>query len=59
LLRNSGKLVNVGSSREIYLYEWASFSTKEFPENRNAKSGDIVRTITTHFAERTPAVDVL
>jgi SAM-dependent methyltransferase len=59
LLRNSGKLVNVVSSPEIYLHEWASFSTKDFPENRNAKSEDIVRIITTDFADRTPAVDVL
>ena len=47
------------SSREIYLYEWVSFSTKEFPENRNAKSGDIVRIITTDSAGRTPAIDIL
>jgi trans-aconitate methyltransferase len=59
LLNDSGKLINVVSSPEIYLHEWASFTTKEFPENRNASSGDVVRIITTDFADRTPAVDVL
>jgi len=56
----AGFKVKLGQARhEIYLYEWASFGTKEFPENRNAKSGDIVRIITTDFADRTPAVNVL
>ena len=59
LLKDSGKLVNVVSSPEIYLHEWASFTTRDFPENRDARSGDMVRIITTDFADRTPAVDIL
>ena len=59
LLNGSGRLINVVSSPEIYLHEWASFTTKDYPENANAKSGDIVRIITTDFADRTPAVDIL
>jgi len=31
--------VLIVSRPEIYTYEWASFSTKDFPENRQAKSG--------------------
>lgn len=59
LLNSSGKLVSVVSSPEIYVHEWASFSTKDYPENRNARNGDIVRIITTDFADRRPAEDIL
>ena len=59
LLKASGKLVSVVSSPEIYLHEWASFSTQDYPENRLARSGDIVRIITTDFADRRPAEDIL
>lgn len=59
LLRDSGKLISVVSSPEIYLHEWASFSTKDFPENANAKPGDVVRIITTDFADARPALDIL
>ena len=59
LLRDSGKLISVVSSPEIYLHEWASFSTKDFPENADAKPGDVVRIITTDFADRRPALDIL
>lgn len=59
LLNASGKLVIVVSSPEIYLHEWASFSTKDYPENRVARSGDIVRIVTTDFADRRPTEDIL
>jgi SAM-dependent methyltransferase len=59
LLNAAGKLVSVVSSPEIYLHEWASFSTKDYPENRLARSGDIVRIVTTDFADRRPTEDVL
>jgi SAM-dependent methyltransferase len=59
LLKASGKIVNVVSSPEIYVHEWASFSTKDYPENRFARSGDTVRIITTDFADRRPAQDIL
>lgn len=59
LLKPSGKLVIVVSSPEIYLHEWASFSTKDYPENRAAQSGDIVRIITTDLADRRPTEDIL
>jgi len=54
-----GKIINVVSSPEIYAHEWASFSTKDFPENRFARSGDTVKIITTDFADRRPAEDIL
>ena len=59
LLNTGGKIVNVVSSSEIYVHEWASFSTKDFPENRFAQSGNTVRIITTDFADRRPAEDIL
>jgi SAM-dependent methyltransferase len=59
LLNGSGKMVSVVSSPDIYVHEWASFSTKDYPENRFARSGDTVRIITTDFADRRPAEDVL
>ncbi len=59
LLKTSGKLVSIVSSPEIYRHEWASFSTKDYSENRFAQSGDIVRIITTDLPDRRPAEDVL
>jgi SAM-dependent methyltransferase len=59
LLNPEGKIVNVVSSPDIYLHEWTSFSTKDYPENRLARSGDTVRIVTTDFADRRPAEDVL
>lgn len=59
LLPASGKMVSVVSSPEIYLHEWASFSTRDYPKNRCARSGDTVKIITTDFADRRPAEDIL
>ncbi|HTR27285.1 MAG TPA: class I SAM-dependent methyltransferase [Terriglobales bacterium] len=59
LLASDGILVNIVSTPEIYRNEWASFSTKDFPENRHARPGDQVRIITTDFEDSSPAVDIL
>jgi len=59
LLAASGKIVNIVSAPEIYRHEWASFSTKEYPENRTAKTGDLVRIITSDSIDRRPAEDIL
>jgi SAM-dependent methyltransferase len=59
LLAPDGILVNIVSAPEIYWNEWASFSTKDYPENRNARPGDPVKIITTDFEDRSPAVDIL
>ena len=58
-LNASGKMISVVSSPAIYIHEWASFSTKDYPENRSARSGDRVKIITTDFADRRPAEDIL
>ncbi|MBZ5550676.1 MAG: class I SAM-dependent methyltransferase [Acidobacteriia bacterium] len=59
LLNAFGKMISVVSSPDIYVHEWASFSTKDYSENRSAQSGDLVRIITTDFADSRPAEDVL
>jgi len=58
LLKNSGKMVCLDSTPELYTNEWASFSTKEFPENRTAKTGDIVRDIMLDVEDRSPVEDI-
>ncbi|MGH7450000.1 MAG: class I SAM-dependent DNA methyltransferase [bacterium] len=59
LLKNEGKLVSVVSSPEIYTHEWTSFTTKDFPENRYAQSGDKVRIIMTDVEDQRPVEDIL
>jgi SAM-dependent methyltransferase len=59
LLRPGGRLVNLVSSPEIYVHEWASFSTRAFPENRRARSGDTVRIVMLDVEDRRPVEDVL
>jgi ubiquinone/menaquinone biosynthesis C-methylase UbiE len=59
LLKNEGTTINLVSSPEIYMHEWASFSTKDFPENKSAKSGDKVRIIVTDSEDKRPVEDVL
>jgi SAM-dependent methyltransferase len=59
LLKATGRLLNVVSSPDIYLHEWASFSTREYAENRRARSGDVVRIVTTDIPDPRPAEDIL
>src|SRR6516164_4279121 len=56
LLKDSGRIIMLGSTPEIYTHEWASFTTKDFPENRHAKSGDTVRIIMKDVADARPVV---
>lgn len=59
LLKSGGHIVNLVSAPEIYTHEWASFSTKDFPENRSAMSGDIVKIINTAIKDDRPVDDVI
>ncbi len=59
LLRDGGRIVSLVSSSEIYVNEWASFSTRDFPENRTAKSGDRVRIVMLDVPDRRPVEDIL
>ena len=59
LLAPRGTIVNLVSSPEIYIHEWASFTTSDFPENAAARNGDIVRIVTTDHQDRRPVQDIL
>ena len=59
LLKSAGRIVMLGSTPDIYTHEWASFSTKDFPENRRAKGGDTVRIVMKDVADARPVVDVV
>ncbi len=59
LLNDGGRIVNLVSAPEIYVHEWASFSTMDFPENRAARSGDKVRIVMLDVEDRRPVEDIL
>jgi ubiquinone/menaquinone biosynthesis C-methylase UbiE len=58
VLRDEGVFINLVSSPEIYVNEWISFSTKDFPENKQANSGDIVKIIITDIGDKRPVEDI-
>ncbi len=59
LLSPGGRLVNVVSTPEIYRNEWVTFSTRDFPENRDAQPGDVVRIVTLDYSDPRPVDDIL
>jgi SAM-dependent methyltransferase len=59
LLSPGGRIVNLVSSPEIYVNEWASFSTSDFPDNRDARCGDTVRIVMLDVEDRRPVEDIL
>lgn len=59
LLAEDGRIVLVGSTPEIYMHEFTSFTTKDFPENRRARSGDTVRVIMKDVPDSRPVLDLL
>jgi SAM-dependent methyltransferase len=59
LLKAQGRIILLGSTPEIYTHEWASFTTKDFPENRLAKSGDTVRIVMKDVVDQRPVVDLV
>jgi len=59
LLAQGGRIVSLVSAPEIYVNEWASFSTRDFPENRAARNGDTVRIVMLDVEDRRPVEDVL
>jgi SAM-dependent methyltransferase len=59
LLAEEGVLVNLVSSPDIYRHEWASFSTRDFPGNLSARSGDRVRIVIKDVEDRRPVEDVI
>lgn len=59
LLNSRGLLVNIVSTPEIYTHEWVTFSTRDYPENALAQSGDVVRIVTTDYSDSRPVDDIL
>ena len=59
LINDEGKILLLDSTPEIYVNEWASFSTKDFPENKIAKSGEKVKTIMTDVDDKRPVEDII
>ena len=59
VINAEGRIVALVSAPEIYTHEWASFTTKDFPENAKAKAGDTVKIIMTDVEDRRPVEDVV
>jgi ubiquinone/menaquinone biosynthesis C-methylase UbiE len=59
LVNRQGRIILLGSTPEIYTHEWASFTTKDFPENRYAKSGEMVRIVMKDVEDARPVVDLV
>src|ERR1700686_384834 len=59
LLNNEGRIILLGSTPDIYTHEWASFTPKDFPENRRAKSGGTVRIVMKDVEDERPVVDLV
>ena len=59
LLAVDGRIVIIVSTPEIYTHEWATFTTEDYPENRAARCGDIVRIVTKDYSDGRPVEDIL
>ncbi len=51
-------MILLDSTPELYTNEWASFSTKDFPDNWKAKTGDIVCDIMLDVEDKRPVEDI-
>jgi hypothetical protein len=58
-LSPGGRILLLGSTPEIYWHEWTSFTTRDFPRNRTAKSGERVHIIMKDVSDRRPVVDCI
>jgi SAM-dependent methyltransferase len=58
LMKPTGRMICLDSTPELYVNEWASFTTKDFPENWTAKTGDIVHDIMLDVEDRRPVEDI-
>ncbi len=58
-LAPAGRIVSLVSAPEIYVNEWASFTTRPFASNFVAKPGDFVYTEMKDVSDRRPVQDVL
>jgi SAM-dependent methyltransferase len=58
LLKPTGRMICLDATPELYINESASFTTKDFPENWNAKTGDVVRDIMNDVEDKRPVEDI-
>lgn len=58
LMKPSGRMILLDSTPELYTNQWASFSTKEFPNNWTAKTGDFVYDMMLDVEDRRPVKDI-
>ncbi|TSA38727.1 MAG: class I SAM-dependent methyltransferase [Porphyromonadaceae bacterium] len=58
LMKPTGRMICLDSTPELYTNEWASFTTKDFPENWHAKTEDLVRDIMLDVEDRRPVEDI-
>lgn len=54
-----GRLIAIVSTPEIYRHEWCSFTTKDFPENRDVPDGGRVRIVMLDVPDRRPVEDIV
>lgn len=59
LLSPAGRMIHLISVADLYVNEWTSFSTRDFPENAYAKSGELVHIVMLDVPDRRPVEDVL
>jgi SAM-dependent methyltransferase len=59
LLQPEGRIVLLGTTAEVYVNETASFTVRDFPENREARSGDEVRVVMKDIEDSRPVIDIL
>jgi SAM-dependent methyltransferase len=59
LLKPGGIMILLDSTVELYVNEWASFSTGDFPANKAAKSGDKVKVIMKDVPDQRPVEDII
>jgi len=58
-LKPGGMKILVAASHDLYLREWVSWSTVDFPENRQAKTGDSVKVMINDLGDRRVVEDTL
>jgi ubiquinone/menaquinone biosynthesis C-methylase UbiE len=59
MLNDEGRVILLGSRADIYTHEWASFTTKDFPANRHARSGEAVQIVMKDVTDSRPVVDII
>lgn len=58
-LDTGGRFVLVASAPELYTLEWTTFTTRSFPDNSRAGSGDVVRIVINEGGDDRPIEDLL